>query len=406
MENEKKVEKMPLFSFAKINKYFIFPFLCPICCMLANYFIRLILRTDNIENKEFLISITVCASYIGGGLLYFISYIRTKTEEARKEKNEEAFKQKERSPSSITYIFNDGQKTISYKIYGIIFIMSMIAALFEINLYFYVNNIFEQRLFMLFSIALFSRIILKNTIFKHQILSLFISFIGLILLSIPVIFKIEISDILPNILSPLASISYGLFFVLIKYLTHHYYISPYLLLLYIGLLSIVMLFVGYIIYSLVTQKDLSFISKSFDFSNVDSSLKLFFYFLGIFIFGSLLQTFTVLVIYYFSPTLLMVTDIISPMLLWIVQAIEDRPKISTIVIKSLGYFVVLFCSLIYNEIIIFNFCDLNTNTKKYLEKRQNEESSLLRKTENDINNKELNQSQSDNDSVESDNEDE
>ena len=102
----------------------------------------------------------------------------------------------------------------------------------------------------------------------------------------------------------------------------------------------------------------------------------------------------------------MVTDIISPMLLWIVQSIEDMPEISTIAIMSLGYFVVLIGSLIYNEIIIFNFCDLNTNTKKYLEKRQNEESSLLRKTENDINNKELNQIQKNNDSVESDNEDE
>jgi len=399
---------MPIFSFAKINKYFIFPFLCPICCMLANYFVLLILRTENIYNKEFIVGITACTSYIGGGLLYFISYIRTKTEETRNEKNNSADKQTEGSSSSISYIFYDGKKKInSSKIYRILFIMSMIIALNETGtLYFYYNNVFEQRLFILFSIALFSRIVLKNFIFKHQILSLFISFIGLILLSIPVIFVIETNDILPNIFSFLCSISYGLFFVLIKYLTHHYYISPYLLLLYIGLFSILILFVGFTIYSLLVRKDLSFFSESFDFSKVDSGLELFFYFLGTFIFGSLLQTFTVLVIYYFSPTLLMVTDIISPMLLWIVQAIEDRPKISTIVIKSLGYFVVLFCSLIYNEIIIFNFCDLNTNTKKYLEKRQNEESSLLRKTENDINNKELNQSQSDNESVESDNEDE
>ena len=399
---------MPIFSFAKINKYFIFPFLCPICCMLANYFVLLILRTENIYNKEFIVGITACTSYIGGGLLYFISYIRTKTEETRNEKNNSADKQTEGSSSSISYIFYDGKKKInSSKIYRILFIMSMIIALIETGtLYFYYNNVFEQRLFILFSIALFSRIVLKNFIFKHQILSLFISFIGLILLSIPVIFVIETNDILPNIFSFLCSISYGLFFVLIKYLTHHYYISPYLLLLYIGLFSILILFVGFTIYSLLVRKDLSFFSESFDFSKVDSGLELFFYFLGTFIFGSLLQTFTVLVIYYFSPTLLMVTDIISPMLLWIVLSIEDMPELSTIVIKSLGYFIVLIGSLIYNEIIIFNFCDLNTNTKKYLEKRQNEESSLLRKTENDINSKELNQSQSDNESVESDNEDE
>jgi hypothetical protein len=127
-------------------------------------------------------------------------------------------------------------------------------------------------------------------------------------------FHIETNDILPNIFLFLTSISYGLFLVLIKHLTQHYYISPYLLLLYIGFFSIVFLLVGYIIYSLITRKDLSFISECFDFSEVDNGLKLFFYFLGAFIFGTLLQTFSVLVIYYFSPTLFMVTDIISPMI--------------------------------------------------------------------------------------------
>ena len=101
-------------------------------------------------------------------------------------------------------------------------------------------------------------------------MSLFIAFIGLILLIIPVTFKIETSDILANILTFITSFLYGLFFVLIKHLTHHYYISPYLLLLYIGFFSIVFLIVGYTIYSLITRKSLSFIFECFDFSEVDN----------------------------------------------------------------------------------------------------------------------------------------
>ena len=404
MENEKKVEKECLFSFAKINKYYIFPFLCPIFCVTANYFLFLILKKENIKNKEFLLLHTICASYIGGSLLYFISSIRTKNEETRNENVEN--KQKERTSSRITYIFNEGLKKNTSKIFGFLIIMSIIIVLVEVcSLYTLEKHVFEQRLYILFSIAFFSKTILKDNIFRHQILSLFISFIGLILLFIPVMLIIETNDILANIFVFLTSFCYGLFFVLIKHLTHNYYISPYLLLLYVGSFSIVLLLVGYIIYSLITRKDLSFIIECFDFSKVESGLKLFFYFLGIFIFGSLLQTFSVLVIYYFSPTLLMVTDIISPMISWIIQCIEEGQVIRIIIIKSFGYSLVLIGSLIYNEIIICNFFGFNKYTKKYIVKRLKEESTLLRKTESDIDNKNLNQTQSDNESVESDNDD-
>ena len=54
--------------------------------------------------------------------------------------------------------------------------------------------------------------------------------------------------------------------------------------------------------------------------------------------------------------------------------------------------------MIYNEIIICNFCGFNTNTKKFLDKRENEESTLLREAE-------LNESQSEKESADSDNED-
>ena len=408
MENEKKVEKECLFSFATINKYFIFPFLCPILCVLANCFVFLIIKTEGIKNKEFLLLNSILPSYIGGGLLYFISYIRTKTYETRNEALE--IKQKERSLSSISisyiYKYNDGIKINTFKIIGILIIMSIIATLVEIcSLYFINNNVFDFRIYTLFSIVLFSKIILKDNIFKHQILSLFISFIGLILIIIPVTFVIDKKDILANILIFFTSFLYGLFFILIKHLTHHYYISPYLILLYIGFFSIAILIVGYTIYSLITRKNLSFFLECFDFSKVDNGLILFF-FLGTFIFGSLLQTFSFLVIYYFSPTLLMVTDFISPMISLIIKYIIDKSEnLSTIVIKSLGYFIVIIGSLIYNEIIICNFCDFNKNTKKFLNKRENEESTLLKKTELAINNIDLNESQSDKESVDSDNED-
>lgn len=146
--------------------------------MIGNYFIYKIFHDDDIKgvnNKEFLLSVLICMSYIGGGLLYFISSLRIITEETRNEANK--YRQRESSISSIKYIYNDGLKKNKYLIFGIIFIMSISLISSEIcSLHSLEKNVFEERLYFLFFISLFSKIILKDNIFKHQILSLFIAF--------------------------------------------------------------------------------------------------------------------------------------------------------------------------------------------------------------------------------------
>ena len=119
-----------------------------------------------------------------------------------------------------------------------------------------------------------------------------------------------------------------------------------------------------------------------DFSQTDNKLTAIMYLIFSSIFDIVLQAFTLLVIFYFSPILLMVTDIISPMLLWIVTTIQDGQDIPDVVLNPIGYLIVLFASLIYNEIIILNFCNLSKDTKKFVELRLNEEKDDLRKTKN------------------------
>ena len=50
----------------------------------------------------------------------------------------------------------------------------------------------------------------------------------------------------------------------------------------------------------------------------------------------------------------------------------------------IGYLIVLFASLIYNEIIILNFCNLSKDTKKFIEDRINEEKKEFRKEKIEI----------------------
>ena len=381
-ENENKKEKECLFSFAKINKYFIFPFLCPLFCMICNYLIEKINNDKGLKNKECFLAIIECSTFIGGGLLYFISSLREKTDETR----ENAHEYIERR-SSLRLIYNDSNIRPTKQIiksFILLFIMASSVSFFDIiEVYSFDRHIFEARFYLILFIAILSHIILKIKIYNHQILSLSMALLGFILLFLPTILDISTDDISMNILTFISSIFFALFVVLIRYLTHIYFISPYLCLLFVGIVSTLITFIYFFFYSLVTYNNLSFIINSFDFSNLEIGNWIYLYLLIIIISGSILQTFSFLVIYYFSPTLYMVTDIMTPFLLWVINIVSnDEETVFNKTVNSVGYFIVLIASLIFNEIIICNFCDFNKYTKKYLEKRQNEEIVLLKQTEN------------------------
>lgn len=387
MEEESKNERKEnnenkkdyLFSFTKINKYFIFPFISPIFCFISNIFLGLIFEVNGINNREFFFSIFITVPYIIGGLLYFISWIRTKTFETRD--NALIYKRKS---TFIKYIYNDGSKKNILKIFLILLIMSILLILNPIfSVLFYGKNILEQRIFYLLFIPIFSKIILNLDIFSHQILSLIIAIIGFILLLIPDLLVITKNDILPNILIFLDSIFFSLFLVLCKFLTQNFYISPYLCILLIGLISTFIILFLFIIYSLIKFHNFNYFIDTFNFSNIEIKGKLLgLYFFAYFFSTIILVILIILIIYYFSPTLFIVTDIISPFLLWLVSCMKNTDKKINIVFNSLGYFIVFFSSLIYNEIIIFNFCGFNTNTKKCIEERQKEELIALKEDQN------------------------
>ena len=85
-------QKKPFITFAKLNKYFLIPFLSPISCMLANYFLLLIDSTKVVKNGEIFVPISVEISYMLAGCLYFFSRFHKKIEGGKEDlaKNEES----------------------------------------------------------------------------------------------------------------------------------------------------------------------------------------------------------------------------------------------------------------------------------------------------------------------------
>lgn len=385
-EEDTKKENECLFSFARINGYYLFPFIAPVFCCLGNLMIHEVRDGNEHMESECFFSVFIGLSYFMGGLLYFISAIRSKTEETRD--NAIVYKERNNSNNNIVYIYNYGVKKNILKISLFLCLISLLITLTTIcNLYSYKKNVFEKRLYYIFYISILSKYILRAKIYKHQILSLALTFIGLIFLFIPVLLVVEEGDILINICNLLVAFCYSLFLVLIKHLTDKYFISPLLCLLFIGLLSIIYTFIIFGIYSLVKQHDLSIIKNNFDFSQNHMGVKYYIYLvIGLF-FSSCLQTCTIFVVYYFSPILISVTDSLSPMLLWIINIIQKGVKdgeSKNIILKSIGFFLQLIAGLIYNEIIICNFYEFNKYTKKCLTERQNKEQVLLKSRESSI----------------------
>ena len=243
------------------------------------------------------------------------------------------------------------------------------------------SNFFEERLFYLFFIPLFSKIILKENIYKHQYFSLLFSLIGTIFLIIPIIFKLTNDDIIPNILNFIKGINYPLFLVITKYVVEKYYISPLKICLIIGIMTIIINLIGYTIYGLIID-DFSFFTDCFNFSEIEKNLWTIIFLILNFLFSIASELTLFLSIFYFYPTLIMVTDIISPLFVWIAETIiYNNEKEINISLNSIGYFIALFSSLIYNELIILNCCGLNKNTKKFVNKRINEELKEIQKSE-------------------------
>ena len=377
-------QKKSLISFAKINKYFLIPFIAPVFCMLSNYLLYRIRKLKVVRHEEFIFTSYALLSYIGAGCIYFISKFRQKIEGAK-----DKIIYRESAISSMKLIYNEAIKTNVLKESLLIILLAFLISsgeLFSVHIHKSKIHLLQERFYYLLFIPIFSKFILQENIFKHHYFSLFIAMIGFSLLFLPVCLEIVVNDIVPNVLNFIGAVEYSLFLVLIKYLTHAYYISPFKLGFIFGTMAFCFIFFGFLIYSLIKYHDLTYFKESLDFSYVENKFVLSLYFIAMFIFTTILHFLTLLVIFYFSAILLMVTDIISPFLLWIVLTIEEHSwkEVLKLILSPLGYIIVLFASLIYNEIIIFNFCGLNKDTKKLIEERLDKESNDLRKTAADI----------------------
>ena len=220
--------KKKYFSFAKINKYFIFPFLSPIFIFIREVLLEKAKGKTSGVRKILQYEFNDGLMHSSCILLFIIAYIRTGKE---KKAENEIFKK-------ISKFSNKSFQEKSKNKFKIFFLILTIA----IGYNNYISSkmllkgktIFEIRIYHVVFNTIFCKIILGYEIYRHQFLSLILILIGWIFISIPIFVKLTTGDIYYNILFFFGAIFYPLYLVLLKYIIENYYVSVYLDMVFIG----------------------------------------------------------------------------------------------------------------------------------------------------------------------------
>ena len=227
---------------------------------------------------------------------------------------------------------------------------------------------------------LLSVFILKEKYYKHHFLSVAIILASLTALFI--IYSIKLDDSKYSIFNAfwyylVHYVLYGTFNILIKKYFLVYFYSIYYVLLLIGAFVCVPVLL-YDIIAFFIDKDVSGIIIGF-INNVNTVKSVFVFIVDLFfLFASNLGLFWT--IYYFTPFHLIISEFFSELLGYYIHLIQFKNGTdikqgnflfgsNNIAIFSVIFFINFICSLIFNEIIILKFCNLEYYTKKYIKER-------------------------------------
>ena len=247
--------------------------------------------------------------------------------------------------------------------------------------------------FCIISYVILSRIILGHKVYRHQIFALII-IITCNILSIILILvgEEDNSNMVLNFLLMAIILSlYAVYNTLEKSYFNTYMDSPYHLMFVVGAISLVFI----VLYEAITCLAVSY-NEDFNgivyqiLSNIEYTKLYPLLFIADVLTAFLWVGGIHLTVYFFTPCHFIISESISQILstlFW--STLGDR----SIAIKAIIYIlfaIIIFASLIYNEVIILNFWNFNLNTKKNIEKRANNEHHRMFEDNNRIENFENN----------------
>jgi hypothetical protein len=300
------------------------------------------------------------------GFLVLITYYRMKSE---KEKIE--IKNKNRNTISLELIYNDfSKKDNKYILILILSILELLAR--SSNLLFnlineykdeQLNNYHTEWIISLDIISriIFSKIILKTSLYKHHLVSVLIFLFGSLIMTILGIISIINTNLTIKLLFLIPkNIIFGLGDIISKILLTYKFVLPQKLIFMKGVFNFGMHLIIFPILWFTNKID-----QDIFVNNFDSGIDIIFAIIKLLL--SFLKSFCIMkIIDKFSPLHVAFVNVVLCLYQYIISICFDNLNsyIIIFIINIICLIIIIFSTLLFNEIIIINSCGLNTHTKK------------------------------------------
>ena len=395
MEEKKSCMKLNINS-----KTYLYALFLPISCMFIHFFQELMIRKSKDTNhyKILKYNLPLLFYYFLPKIFSLFILLIIKSKSKGESNVEEQNKLIRRYHISI--------KKENRKLLFLIYIISLLEIIYKANdsVLYYLKKIkkteilIEKRTGFIIFVPLFSYLILHKKLYRHHVFALILTIIGAIIIHITR-FSLKYStfkDIGYHIINLGFSSFFSLSLVLIKYVMVKYLIiSPYNFLLYDGIFCVFnSLLCPFLEYPFVTkiddannnpgikgENDNYFKNNFFEIIKIFKGKNFVFYLSFILSFLASFGYFicNVSTIFYFSPYLNVLTDFVTPFLLYLfsfffLKEDKQKEKYIRLFLESFGFSIVIFGALILNEIIILNCFGLNENTYHYISERGEKDS--------------------------------
>ena len=352
-----------------IRKFLFFPFIHPIFCTLKTFGINKIKNLVVQNQYDNIFQIFIIVSIHSSLLLQFIPEIISRS------------RQKRINFEKISYRYENSNLILrDYSKFNLkILLLILLSSLLFYSTYgarLDNNYLYLGRFILMFWLAFWSYLILNIKISSHQFIGIIFIIVGTIYLILINIFINHINDL--NIFDVFSLffnlILFCLSIVIKKYLLDKYYVSPFFILLLEGIIGIIFDFI--IISFLINSNYIKIIDIKNFFILIYKSGNIF-WVIFYFIFAGITEMCIIITNFYFTPTMIGVSDFITIFLVGVLSNIHLNLYI--------GIIIIIIGCLIYNELIIFKFCNLERHTKKYIISRSIIDIALLNNDEDSEN---------------------
>lgn len=367
---------MPIISLGKVNAKILIPILGGFIRLAYKYVIHLNPKYDILLKNPFIFSLYTYIGMILAFIPLVILKLKSKKQINNKEKSVELIKAKN-AKSLIKYEYYDIYEVKKWHKYKLI----IIATLFDfietlLSYIFCYNCIYNLWIFDILFNSLFSYLILKTKLYKHQYFSMVIIIILGFGLNIIEFFKSEGNNTIKPveiITKFITEIFYCLNIVVNKYNMETCFSNSYEICMWEGLIDFILILIVLLIFNKIgitienTKYPDNYYEYKYNFDNDDISLIVL----------------VIIVNFIYNLSILITCDNFTPYHVLIILIIHEcyyyLKTDENIILNIFGFFIlsiIFFMFLFFIEVLEFNSFDISLNTKKNIGLRADSEISL------------------------------